>query len=358
MQISSIPDLRWHLFCKYMAESDKLPPTMGALKQHIMRTHVQARIWGQASLPHQDLLDPLQNGYHKGDDGQLKPTTTSLPSAPKAILEMVRCHCKKDCSSQRCSCKSKALPCTDMCLCSAQCDNDDDAVYNYYSPEWDVGDGQQAPVTLHPLKSEQQLVVTGQASSMPYLITDSGPIPIITNTTLTLKIQRRNSTFVIRIVKESMELLSVQQSLRPVITVGSKGGNTHLRLSLSDPQEEQEHSRGPHPESQTISNMNTAIIGVLAGVVLDKNVSANSNRVVAVVGYWSKFLEVATYHHRSLSHPSPTPAPRLPHPSPTPASPQPHACLTPAPHLPQASPMPVLQWTGMGLYRERPYRES
>ncbi|KAG0714560.1 hypothetical protein GWK47_013897 [Chionoecetes opilio] len=62
---------------------------MGALKQHIMRTHVQARIWCQASLPHQDLLDPLQNGYHKGDDGQLKPTTTSLPPAPKAILEMV-----------------------------------------------------------------------------------------------------------------------------------------------------------------------------------------------------------------------------------------------------------------------------
>ena len=44
LQISSIPDLRWHLFCKYMAESEKLPPTMGALKQHILRTHVQARL--------------------------------------------------------------------------------------------------------------------------------------------------------------------------------------------------------------------------------------------------------------------------------------------------------------------------
>ncbi|KAG0713444.1 hypothetical protein GWK47_016212 [Chionoecetes opilio] len=133
------------------------------------------------------------------------------------------------------------------------------------SPEWDVGDGQQTTVPLHPLKSEQQLVVTGQASSMPYLITHSSPIPIVTNTTLTIKIRRQNSTSVITIVQESLELLSVQQSLRPVITVGSKGGNTHLRLSLSDPQEEQEHSRGPHPENITITNKYIAIIGVLAG---------------------------------------------------------------------------------------------
>ena len=51
LQISSIPELRWHLFCKYMAESEKLPPTMGALKQHILRTHLQARVWGQAAHP-------------------------------------------------------------------------------------------------------------------------------------------------------------------------------------------------------------------------------------------------------------------------------------------------------------------
>jgi len=37
IQLSSIPELRWHLFCKYMAESEKLPPTLGALKQHILR---------------------------------------------------------------------------------------------------------------------------------------------------------------------------------------------------------------------------------------------------------------------------------------------------------------------------------
>jgi len=53
IQLSSIPELRWHLFCKYTAQSEKLPPTLGALKQHILRAHVQAM--GQAAVPQQEL---------------------------------------------------------------------------------------------------------------------------------------------------------------------------------------------------------------------------------------------------------------------------------------------------------------
>ena len=113
--LSSIPELRWHLFCKYMdmAESEKLPLSLGALKQHILRAHVQARVWGQAAVPQQELLDPMENGYHRdSDDGQLQPATTDVPPAPEPIVEMVRCQCKGNCSSNRCSCKSKNLPCT------------------------------------------------------------------------------------------------------------------------------------------------------------------------------------------------------------------------------------------------------
>ncbi|KAG0713949.1 hypothetical protein GWK47_015061 [Chionoecetes opilio] len=133
-----------------------------------------------------------------------------------------------------------------------------------YSPEWNVGDGQNATVPLYPMINEQQLVVTGEASSMPYLITDSNPITIVTNTTLTVKIQRQNSTSVVKIVQEKEELLLMQESLRPVITVGSKGGNTRLRLSLSDPNEEQENSHGPHPKNKTLTNMQIAVIVVFA----------------------------------------------------------------------------------------------
>ena len=79
-----------------MAEGDKLLPTIEALKQHILRVHIQTQVLGQAAITQQDpQLDPLENGYFKDSDGQLKPTT------PVA-----------DGSSTRCSCRTKNLPCT------------------------------------------------------------------------------------------------------------------------------------------------------------------------------------------------------------------------------------------------------
>ena len=139
INIKSIPELRWHLFCKNRAESDKLPPTPGALKQHILRVHLQTRAWAQAAIGLQDpQLDPLENGYFRqSDDGMLKPKTTEVLPAPKAILEMVQCKCKSDCSSGRCSCKGKDLACTDMCQCSSQCQNDDDSQTVMYQSDDD-----------------------------------------------------------------------------------------------------------------------------------------------------------------------------------------------------------------------------
>ena len=127
IDISYIPELGWHLFCKHMAESEKLTPTFGALKQHILRSHVQARVWDQASLFNQELLDPTKNGYCLDNDGYLKPATTEFAPAPKAIVEMVRCQCKAGCSTNRCSCKFVNLPCTDLCLSSPHCENDADS---------------------------------------------------------------------------------------------------------------------------------------------------------------------------------------------------------------------------------------
>lgn len=135
IQITSIPDLRWHLFCKHLAESDKLPPTLGALEQHIKRVCVQSRVWSQADVPQQQPCDPLENGYYQDEHGQLLPVTTNILPAPKAIIEMVRCQCKTNCSSQRCSCRSKSLSCTDLCLCGTECENDSDSNMAYDSQD-------------------------------------------------------------------------------------------------------------------------------------------------------------------------------------------------------------------------------
>jgi len=50
-QLSSISELRWHLFCKYMTESEMLPPNLGALKQLILRARVQATVLGRLQFP-------------------------------------------------------------------------------------------------------------------------------------------------------------------------------------------------------------------------------------------------------------------------------------------------------------------
>ena len=82
LHVKSIPPLRWHLFCKHMAESDKLPPTIGTLNQHILRVHIEARVWGQASIAQQEFLDPLQNGFYKNTLGKFKPKRSSQHPIP------------------------------------------------------------------------------------------------------------------------------------------------------------------------------------------------------------------------------------------------------------------------------------
>ena len=93
------------------------------------------RVWGQAAISHQKFLDPSKHGYHKDACSThttciLKPTTTDgswFEFAPNAIIQMVRCQCKTDCSSQRCSCRAKNLTCTALCMCSTSCENDKDS---------------------------------------------------------------------------------------------------------------------------------------------------------------------------------------------------------------------------------------
>ncbi|KAK6167464.1 hypothetical protein SNE40_021486 [Patella caerulea] len=70
----------------------------------------------------------MLHGYYKLDDMKLQPKTTDLPPAHEVIVEMVRCQCKSNCTSNRCSCKRKNLPNTDPCLCSTNCDNDEDTL--------------------------------------------------------------------------------------------------------------------------------------------------------------------------------------------------------------------------------------
>ncbi len=108
VRISSIPDLRWYLFCKQLAESKQVTTYTWCTRG----THqLQSRVRCQATVMQQQPLDPLQFGYYMDTDGQLLPLTTKVLPAPQAIIELVRCQCRTNCSTQRCSCRRNNLPC-------------------------------------------------------------------------------------------------------------------------------------------------------------------------------------------------------------------------------------------------------
>ena len=117
----------------------KLPPTLDALEEHIKRVRLQSQVWYQATVMQQQPFDPIKFGYYKDTRDQMLPVTTKVLPAPQAIIELVRCQCKTNHSTQRCSCRRNNLPCTELCLCDIECANDEDSnivndmmMYNQY----------------------------------------------------------------------------------------------------------------------------------------------------------------------------------------------------------------------------------
>ncbi len=50
-------------------------------------------------------------------NGALYPIYTDLPAAPECILKMIKCGCKGDCSTMRCTCKKNGIECFSVCTC-------------------------------------------------------------------------------------------------------------------------------------------------------------------------------------------------------------------------------------------------
>ena len=119
----SLNDTRYRMFCNMAASSlsrpkpQKLPPTEGAAKYHIMRSHLQAVC--SVSLK-SDALNPCEWGWKVVTD-ELMPITTDLPPAPDDLLTVIRCKCKTACISSLCSCRKNNLHCVTAC---ANCHGD------------------------------------------------------------------------------------------------------------------------------------------------------------------------------------------------------------------------------------------
>ena len=113
---SPADSLRCRRFCEKVSmratfvQVHTLPPTSAALKYHSMRVFLQVQQWLDA--------DCEQNaedwGWYLFEDF-LHPHQTDRPPAPDALLHSIRCNCRTDCDSKRCSCKKHGLTCSVAC---------------------------------------------------------------------------------------------------------------------------------------------------------------------------------------------------------------------------------------------------
>ena len=111
--------------------------------------HFQALFWFQDNQAHQ-VLPPVTNyGWENDDHGGIRPILCTLPPAPEAILELVKCGCvKSKCTTRRCKCMANQLTCTELCGCwsdeEAMCENygkDDTETDNDNSDQEEAVDG-------------------------------------------------------------------------------------------------------------------------------------------------------------------------------------------------------------------------
>lgn len=122
-QLSSVQEVRWLLFSKKQYTDEQLPPTQAALHQMIKRANYVALVWKACDTPQPNFPAPTLHGWRQDGD-RLQPVPTTLPPAPKAVLQLIKCGCKGKCITMSCSCCKHSLKCTDMCAsCQPNCEN-------------------------------------------------------------------------------------------------------------------------------------------------------------------------------------------------------------------------------------------
>lgn len=86
-----------------------LPPTSAALRFHSLRVFYQIQVWKGS-----EELRPEDWGWEVVS-GMFMPVKTSLPPAPESLLNIIRCKCKANCDSKRCTCRKHGVLCSVAC---------------------------------------------------------------------------------------------------------------------------------------------------------------------------------------------------------------------------------------------------
>ena len=94
---------------------ESLPPTLSALKKHIYRVNYMAMVWRRNIIHFQKMPSPVNYGW-KYEGCAYHPIMTLKLPAPKSIINLVKCNCRKGCEVN-CSCHKNQIPCTEICGC-------------------------------------------------------------------------------------------------------------------------------------------------------------------------------------------------------------------------------------------------
>ena len=131
--IVQLTELRWWMFRRKQAESQKLPPSRAAFLEGIKRAQYQCIIWKSAPDPNPDKPMPDNYGWRRDCDKYI-PIMTTLSPAPETLLQLIKCSCSKSvCETSRCKCKANNLYCTDLCCCGAEDDSCKNIVCDQYA---------------------------------------------------------------------------------------------------------------------------------------------------------------------------------------------------------------------------------
>ena len=107
--------LRFQRFSSKVVSSSKyvqvqqLPPTSAAARYHCLRVYYQTKLWMSHTT-----LNPLNFGWVLLDVVMV-PEKTALPPAPEKLIQIIRCNCKTNCDSKKCTCRKHGLECSSGC---------------------------------------------------------------------------------------------------------------------------------------------------------------------------------------------------------------------------------------------------
>ncbi|VDI53443.1 Hypothetical predicted protein [Mytilus galloprovincialis] len=97
------------LTCKEVIQIHNLPPTTETATYHSLRTYFQVQTWIGG-----EEIDPCDFGWLIVN-GKLMPIKTKRQPAPQRLLSIIRCNCKTNCDTRRCTCRKHGLECNISC---------------------------------------------------------------------------------------------------------------------------------------------------------------------------------------------------------------------------------------------------